>query len=281
MSQVRRAIIIAAGRGRRLGPHTEEIPKCMVQVGARSILEWQWRALQEAGITELIMIRGYRADVLTSFAHKLVPSASFFDNPQWQSNNVLLSLACARAALDQPALVLYSDIVFTPAVACAAAACQDEIGLVIDRSFRDIYHGRTEHPLDEAEVARTGRDGKVAQVGKRALPADEAEGEFIGLVKLGAQGVTTVAHALDELAERYRGREHEPFARAQTFRNAYLTDLLQELIDGGVGQRQDRGSAPGAAAASLHASSPHAAHAAHAAGHVEQVSPEPAAQRPL
>jgi L-glutamine-phosphate cytidylyltransferase len=233
MTLPRRAILIAAGRGRRLGAHTEEIPKCMVQVGRAPILGWQWNALAAAGITELVIIRGYRGDVLTPFARALVPKVTFFDNPEWTTNNVLLSLACAREAFDQPVLITYSDILFTPAVARAAAASPNEIGLVIDRQFRDIYDGRTDHPLDEAEVASVANDGSVAKVGKRALPAGEAVGEFIGLVKLGAHGVRTVATALDALLERYRHRDHEPFQRAQTFRNAYLTDLLQEIIDFG------------------------------------------------
>jgi L-glutamine-phosphate cytidylyltransferase len=241
VSSPRRAIIIAAGRGRRLGPHTEEVPKCMVQVDTASILEWQWRALAAAGITELVMIRGYLADVLTSFARGVAArhhaAVSFFDNPEWATNNVLLSLAHARAALDQPVLLSYSDILFTPEVARAAAESPAELGLVIDRAFRDIYVGRTEHPLDEAEVSSVTSDGpgaRVAKVGKRALPADEAIGEFIGLAKLGERGVATFATALDGLLERFRGREHEPFQRAASFRNAYLTDLLQELIDTGA-----------------------------------------------
>lgn len=234
MTSPRRAIMIAAGRGRRLGPHTEEVPKCMVQVGRAPILGWQWKALAAAGITELVMIRGYLAEVLTAFARGLCPDVSFVDNLEWASNNVLLSLACARAALDQPVLLSYSDILFTPEVARAAAASPAEIGLVIDRRFRDIYVGRDQHPLDEAEVASLAADGSVAKVGKRALPAAEAVGEFIGLAKLGERGAATFAAALDDLAARYADRQHEPFQRAQTFRNAYLTDLLQELIDSGT-----------------------------------------------
>jgi choline kinase len=230
----RRAIVIAAGRGRRLGAHTDEIPKCMVQVGAKPMLGWLWDALGAAGITELVVIRGYRGEVLEPFVRSLVPSAAFVDNPEWQSNNVLLSLACARGYLDQPCLITYSDIIFTPAVARAAAASPAEIALVIDRQFRAIYHGRTEHPLDEGEVADLMPDGSVARVGKRALPPAEAVGEFIGLAKLGARGVATVARALDRLAQRYDGRDREPFQRAASYRNAYLTDLWQELIDTGI-----------------------------------------------
>ena len=68
---VTRAILIAAGRGKRLGAHTDDIPKCMVPVGARPILGWVWDAFRAAGIDELIVIRGYRGDVLEGFARTL------------------------------------------------------------------------------------------------------------------------------------------------------------------------------------------------------------------
>jgi len=231
---IRRCILIAAGRGKRLGAHTEEIPKCMVEVAGAPILGWVWRALAGAGVEELVVIRGYRGDVLETFVRSLVPRAIFVDNLEWQTNNVLLSLACARAYLDQPTYLTYSDILFTPEVARAAAASPAEIGLVIDRDFRSIYVGRTEHPLDEGEVADLMPDGTVARVGKRALPAADAVGEFIGLSRLGARGAALVGRALDELALRFEDRPDEPFQRAARYRNAYLTDLWQELIDRGV-----------------------------------------------
>jgi NDP-sugar pyrophosphorylase family protein len=71
-------------------------------------------------------------------------------------------------------------------------------------------------------------------VGKRALPPADAIGEFIGLVRLGARGATTFQRSLAALAHRYDGREDEPFQRATRYRNAYLTDLAQELIDTGI-----------------------------------------------
>jgi choline kinase len=231
---MKRAILIAAGRGKRLGAHTDEIPKSMVEVGAHPILGWVWKAFASAGIEELVVIRGYRGDVLEKFVRSLVPRAHFVDNVEWQTNNILLSLACARQFLDEPCLLSYSDIIFTPQVAQAAVACPGEIGLVIDRDFRSIYEGRTEHPLEEGEVSDLMPDGSVARVGKRALPPADAIGEYIGLTKLGAKGVAVVANALDELATKFAGRETEPFQRAASYRNAYLTDLWQLLIDSGV-----------------------------------------------
>jgi L-glutamine-phosphate cytidylyltransferase len=231
---VKRAILIAAGRGKRLGPFTEEIPKCMVQVGARPILGWVWQAFAAAGIEELVVIRGYKGDVLEAFVRSLVPRAVFVDNAEWQSNNILLSLACARRYLDEPCLLTYSDILFTPAVVRAAVQSPAELGLVIDRRFRDVYVGRTEHPLEEGEVSDLMPDGTVARVGKRALPPEDAIGEYIGLTRLGARGVRVAANTLDQLAHQFAGREEQPFQRAAHYRNAYLTDLWQQLIDGGV-----------------------------------------------
>jgi choline kinase len=231
---IRRAILIAAGRGKRLGPHTEDIPKCMVEVAGRPILGWVWKALASVGVEELVVIRGYRGDVLEAFVPTLVPRAIFVDNHEWQTNNVLLSLGCARRYFDEPAYITYSDIVFTPGVAEAAARSTAEIGLVIDRDFRSIYVGRDQHPLDEGEVSDLKADGSVARVGKKALPVPEAIGEFIGLSRVGAQGMATIAAAFDELTARYAGRDEAPFQRAARFRNAYLTDLWQELIDRGT-----------------------------------------------
>ena len=231
---IKRAILIAAGRGKRLGTHTDEIPKCMVQVGSKPILGWIWDALSSVGVEELVVIRGYRGDVLETFVKNLVPKAIFVDNHEWETNNILLSLACARSYLDQPCYMTYSDIVFTRDVARAAAESTAEIGLVIDRKFRDIYVGRTEHPLDEGEVSDLLPDGTVARVGKKALPPADAVGEYIGLTRLGARGITIAARTLDQLQHQFAGRDDQPFQRAARYRNAYLTDLWQQLIDTGI-----------------------------------------------
>ncbi|HVV83795.1 MAG TPA: phosphocholine cytidylyltransferase family protein [Kofleriaceae bacterium] len=231
-----KAIIVAAGRGKRLGRHTDELPKCLVPVGARSILGWQLRALAAAGVDEVVMVRGYRGDVLEAGARAAAPAGvrlRFVDNREWETNNILLSLACARDELAGETLVSYSDIIFTPAVTRALVAAQGAIDLVIDADFATIYEGRTEHPLDEGEVADLDERGRVRRVGKRALPPADAVGEFIGLARLSADGSAWAGAALDDALARYAGRDHEPYQRAARFRNAYLTDLLQELIDAG------------------------------------------------
>jgi choline kinase len=229
----RKVIVIAAGRGRRLGVHTDERPKCLVEIGARPILGWVLEALRPVGVDDLVMIRGYRAEELAAGARALHPGARFVDNLEWETNNILLSLACALDELDGPVYLTYSDIIFTPAVCRALADAEGDACLVIDRAFRDIYVGRTEHPLEEGEVSDLDAAGRVRRVGKKALPPEDAFGEFIGLLKLSAEGARWTRDAIVAAQARYAGREDEPYQRAARFRNAYLTDVLQELIDAG------------------------------------------------
>ena len=109
----------------------------------------------------------------------------------------------------------------------------DAIALVIDTEFRRIYEGRSDHPLPEAEVALIGEDGAVKTVGKRSLPPDDASGEFIGLAKLSPSAAKLFCSHWQSLTSDYQGREDAPYKRAPSFRRAYLTDLLQDLIDRG------------------------------------------------
>jgi choline kinase len=230
---VDKAIIIAAGRGRRLMPYTDEMPKCLVPVDHRSILGIQVDAFRAHGVRDIVLIRGYLGDVLAARAGEVGGGMRFVDNRDWEHNNILESLFCAEEEIDGPVLLTYSDIIFTPEVVGALMAADGDISLIIDRAFRDVYEGRSDHPLPEAEVADLDARGLVRRVGKRALPPDEAFGEFIGLARLSAAGAAWMREAWRELGAAYRGREAEPFQRAPSFRAAYLTDMLQHLIDAG------------------------------------------------
>jgi choline kinase len=229
---IRRAVVVAAGMGRRLAPYTDTMPKCLVPVRGRPILARQLDAYREAGIEDVVVIRGYKADVLEARNGEL--GVRFVDNTDFRTNNILLSLFRADAEMGEPFLCSYADIVFDRAVVRELVATPGEIVLVVDRRFADIYEGRTEHPLSEAEVCLVGDDGRVKTVGKRSLPAEEATGEFIGLMKLDERG----ARAFREAWHAVAGTDPEtPFVRAPQFRVAYLTDLLQWMIDRGADVR--------------------------------------------
>lgn len=233
-AQAETVIIVAAGRGRRMGGETDEVPKCMVKVAGRTILHWQLGALAAAGIDDAVVVRGYRGERIRSERR-----LRFVENPGWESNNILASLLCAAAAMDRGFYFSYSDIVYSAAVAerltRATAAAAPEVALVVDRRWETAYQGRSDHPVDEAELAlvRQGTHGpEVARVGKREVPRSEAAGEFIGLARFSSTG----AAALRDLWERAlrAGGLEAPFGRAPTLRQAYLTDAINALADSGL-----------------------------------------------
>src|ERR1044072_9797603 len=104
-----RAIIIAAGRGRRLMPTTADSPKCFAEVQGKRILDWVLQALTANGITDICFIGGYQIDKVRAD----YPQFTFRHNAGWEENNILLSLMHAEDLMDEGFVCCYSDILFT------------------------------------------------------------------------------------------------------------------------------------------------------------------------
>lgn len=229
-----KAIIVAAGRGRRLGSETAEIPKCMVPVAGRPILHRQLASLADAGVTDFVVVRGYLGDRISAPGFAL----RFVDNPDWDHNNILASLMYAAHEMDSGFVFSYSDIVFAPAHAREVARATADVALVIDRRWSETYVGRLKHPIPEAELAsvrHTPAGPIVDRVGKTVVPPGEAAGEFTGLAKFSAAGATELRRVWrDALQGKGEGGGLDrPFGRAAQLRQAYLSDALNALADRG------------------------------------------------
>jgi choline kinase len=223
-----RAIIVAAGMGRRLAPFTDDRPKCMVEVNGRSILESQIQAYRAAGVDEICVVRGYLATRIA------LPGLRYFENPSYQTNNILSSLFFAEEAMAGGFFFSYSDIVFRREVVRTLVDSPAEYALVVDRRWFEAYEGRDQHPVSEAELAKV-REGRVLAVGKRQVAPGDAHGEFIGLAKFSARAAERMRSEYRRL-ERALGPE-APFRDASRFDSAYVTHLLNHLIDAGEEMR--------------------------------------------
>ena len=73
-SPTHRAVILAAGQGSRLLPLTEDTPKCLLDLAGRSMLEWQLRGLAAAGIREVVVLTGFRSDLVESALQRIAPA---------------------------------------------------------------------------------------------------------------------------------------------------------------------------------------------------------------
>src|SRR5580700_8119749 len=99
-----RAVILAAGRGSRMGQFGDDRPKCLIELEGKPLIERQIAALRRGGADEIGVVRGYRAEMIN------VPGLSYFSNSRWAETNMVLSLAAAATWLRLgPVIVSYAD----------------------------------------------------------------------------------------------------------------------------------------------------------------------------
>ena len=219
-----KAIIIGAGRGNRLMPVTDDIPKCLAEVGGRRVFDHMLEALAVSGVDDVVFIGGYQMEkVKASY-----PQLRFCHNVEWPDNNILASLFYAAEDMNTAFVASYSDILYRPSAVRKLMQSDADIALVVDTDWRTSYVGRSLHPESQAEKVIV-EAGKVIRIGKH-LDADQAYGEFIGLAKFSVRGAEILRMNYYDVLARYDGR---PFQKAPVLKHAYLTDMIQELIDRG------------------------------------------------
>jgi len=217
-----RVLILAAGQGTRLRPLTDVKPKCLVPLLGRSLLERQVDTLKELGINDIHVATGYRADQIEAlgFATSI--------NPQFAKTNMVESLFSALSYIQQEGdlIIAYGDIVYQSDNLNALLNCNDEIALMIDARWRELWSLRLSNPLDDAETLIMNDDGYVTALGKKPQSYDQIEGQYTGLIKIRSDklmALVTFYNQLDRSAT-YDGKD---------FNNMYMTSFLQLLIDSG------------------------------------------------
>lgn len=218
-----RPVLIGAGRGSRLEHRTDELPKTLVPVMGRPMLDWILDALRESGFSarDVVFVCGYKADVLRA----RYPEFTYVENREWEQNNILESLMCARAHLGDGFVSSYTDVIYRgAAVRDAVAAPWDKV-LVCDTDWRRRYVHRTRHPEHDAEKMRA-EGPRVVEV-SRTIPSEVAAGEFIGVAKMSAAAARELGEAYDEAKAASETLGDRPF------QNAYLIHLFQRMIERG------------------------------------------------
>ena len=100
-------------------------------------------------------------------------------------------------------------------------------GLLHDMDWEQTYLGRTEHPKSEAENVLLTNDGKISRIQKNISNSNGKIGEFIGIMKLSDKGSNIFVDKFENLQKSHKG----PFHNANSLDQAYLTDMIQELLD--------------------------------------------------
>ena len=177
---------------KRLRPLTDTRPKCLLQVGQRTLLQRIVDALVQAGISELVVVTGYRGEMIRHFltAHYPQLAIHFIDNVDYAHNNNIFSLWMTRPYTDgRDFLLMDSDILFDPAI----------VGRMVAEPATALALNRHECGEEEIKVIVDGA-GQVVELSKTCSIRD-AVGESVGIEKIAADYSAALFRELEQMID--------------------------------------------------------------------------------
>lgn len=232
------AIIPAAGFEKQLLPLIEDMPKCLLDIKGKTILERQISALNECNIKEIALVRGYKKEAIT------LPNIRYYDNDRYEETGDLFSIFCAESEMKGRTIILYGDIVFDNTILEKLLKSPADIAVVVDLAWQEErQRDRQPAHINPDLVSLADSPGKsylsrfvmpdgehrVVRIGQH-LSHDEAHGEFIGMAMFSEKGIAAFKSGYRAALERYKS---DGFHEAGALVKASFTDLIQELIDQG------------------------------------------------
>ncbi|MBR4380116.1 MAG: phosphocholine cytidylyltransferase family protein [Bacteroidaceae bacterium] len=222
-------VILAAGMAKRLRPLTDERPKCLLTVGERTLLQRTVDAIITAGINELVVVTGYRQQMIRDFltAHYPAVTIHFIDNPDYAHNNNIFSLWLTRPYTEgKDFLLLDSDILFDPAI-IPAVLKQEGSALALNR-----------HELGEEEIkVIVDKENRVQKISK-VCSIEQAIGESVGIEKMTADYSTALFIELEKMIEGeglidvfYEKAFERLIPQGHTFKIVDTTDFFSIELD--------------------------------------------------
>ena len=242
-------VILAAGMAKRLRPLTDKCPKCLLKVGERTLLQRTVDAQLAAGITELVVVTGYRGEMIRDFlTEHYIESSKFFaeqsgraerkaqnskltihfiHNADYEHNNNIFSLWMTRPYTDgKDFLLMDSDILCDPQIIKRVMQEEDSV-LALNR-----------HELGEEEIkVIVDEENRVLEISK-VCSIEQAIGESVGIEKMTAEYSTALFRELEQMIEGeglidifYERAFERLIPQGHTFRVVDTTDFFSYEID--------------------------------------------------
>ena len=207
-----KAIILAAGMGTRLRPYTLERPKCLVEINGKSLLDYQIEILRSFGIEDIIIVGGYKAEMLEGKADRI------YINKNYENTNMVWTLFEVENELKGDVIISYGDIVYSPQILDNLLKSNFQISVAIDKLWEEYWRGRFQDPLSDAENLKLDCHSRILKIGGSAKKLSNIQGQYIGLMKFKEEGLNAMKKCFSTLENKH---------------SAYMTDLIQHIIDSG------------------------------------------------
>ncbi|OPX29230.1 MAG: hypothetical protein B1H06_01860 [Candidatus Cloacimonas sp. 4484_143] len=167
-----KAIILAAGMGKRLLSVSGGLPKSMIKVGERSIIHNQIKSCNEIGIEKFVVVLGYKMELMQEHILEVVDEKDviFIENPIYDKTNTLYSLYLARTTFDDDFIYFNADVLFKKELLQIIAGDSEYSQLLLE----------TKSCAEEEVKMIIDENNRILKIGK-LLPIPKCAGEFIGI----------------------------------------------------------------------------------------------------
>lgn len=193
-------VILAAGRGLRLRPATCDRPKCLLEVGGRTILDRQFEALAtRSDITSVRLVAGYHYQEVARTAQGLAGRLplTIIANPHYSVTDSLFSLWLALRRPSTDIAVVNGDTVF------GSELLERVAGVATPPTLARLLVSRRDVMRDDA-VKVVAPDGSLERIGKE-IPSGDATGESVGLARFTGEGAARVVRLVNEMVAEPNG----------------------------------------------------------------------------
>jgi choline kinase len=223
-------VILAAGMAKRLRPLTDERPKCLLTVGGKTLLQRTVEAMTAAGITEFVVVTGYRGEMIRSALTSLLPppyTLHLLHNADYEHNNNIYSLWMTRQLVAGREFLLMDSDILCDAQIVKCIADEPGSALALNR-----------HELGEEEIkVIVDADNRVKEISKVCSISD-AIGESVGIEKMDAAYSEALFRELDQMIEKeglidifYERAFERLIPQGQSFRVVDTTDMFSMELD--------------------------------------------------
>ena len=177
------ALILAAGRGTRMSGI--DTPKCLLDIGGSSIIQYQIKCLKNVGINKIFIVTGYHSEQIHSH---LSDDVIFIHNVDFATTNNLYSVWTAKNSLVDDFICIYGDLLFDEKILDNCMKDQNDVCLVIEKNVRD-----------ETMKVKT-KNNLITQLSKN-ISNQSADGNFIGMAKFKKSVLSLFFNEIDILVK--------------------------------------------------------------------------------
>jgi len=161
--EMKKAIILAAGRSKRLRPQTNNRPKCLLKLGDETILDFQLKSLIRCGIDQILLVIGYKKDVITNYIKQSYSNlVKIVENDFFEKTDNAYSTALALDYVDtekDSVIILDGDIVFDPKL----------LQMLIDSKHKNVLIADNDKIIESEDNKILIKENFVISIGKNVL----------------------------------------------------------------------------------------------------------------